>query len=68
MNSFLDKIFAALAKICRDDEDAVVQSVKECSGVVGHYADSQMILSSLLPMVRGLVVLLRRCECGRPMD
>lgn len=51
MNSFLDKIFAALGKICRDDEDSVVQSVKECSGVVGYYADSQMILASLLPMV-----------------
>uniref|UniRef100_K3W704 TOG domain-containing protein n=1 Tax=Globisporangium ultimum (strain ATCC 200006 / CBS 805.95 / DAOM BR144) TaxID=431595 RepID=K3W704_GLOUD len=53
MNSFLDKIFAALGKICRDDEDAVVKSVKQCSGVVGSYADSQMILASLLPMAAG---------------
>ncbi|KAF1335701.1 hypothetical protein FI667_g1163, partial [Globisporangium splendens] len=51
MSSFLDKIFAALGKICRDDEDAVVKSVKQCSGVVGYYADSQMILASLLPML-----------------
>lgn len=57
MNSFLDKIFAALGKICRDDEDSVVQSVKECSGVVGYYADSQMILASLLPMVSLLSLL-----------
>lgn len=52
MNASLDKLFGALGKICRDDEDAVVQSVRECSRVIGHYADSQMILASLLPMVR----------------
>ncbi|TYZ59531.1 hypothetical protein PybrP1_003449 [[Pythium] brassicae (nom. inval.)] len=53
MNSFLDKIFAALARICRDDEESVVLGVKECSAVVGFYADSQMILASLLPMAAG---------------
>lgn len=51
MSPFLDKIFVALGKICRDDEESVVQSVKECSRVVGHYADANMILASLLPMV-----------------
>lgn len=53
MNPFLDKIFAALGKTCRDDEETVYNSVKACSGVVGFYADSQMILASLLPMVAG---------------
>ncbi|KAG7401636.1 HEAT repeat-containing protein 2 [Phytophthora boehmeriae] len=53
MNPFLDKVFAALSKTCRDDEEAVLNSVKACSGVVGFYADSQMILASLLPMVAG---------------
>ncbi|KAG3121103.1 hypothetical protein PI125_g590 [Phytophthora idaei] len=53
MNPFLDKVFAALGKICRDDEEAVYNSVKACLGVVGFYADSQMILASLLPMVTG---------------
>ncbi|KAG6974883.1 hypothetical protein JG687_00000115 [Phytophthora cactorum] len=53
MNPFLDKVFAALGKICRDDEEAVYNSVKACLGVVGFYADSQMILASLLPMVAG---------------
>jgi hypothetical protein len=51
MNPFLDKIFAGLGKICRDDESAVVQAVTQCSGVIGFYADSQMVLASLLPMV-----------------
>jgi dynein assembly factor 5 len=53
MNPFLDKVFAALGKTCRDDEETVFNSVKACSGVVGFYADSQMILASLLPMVAG---------------
>ncbi|KAE9037934.1 hypothetical protein PR003_g6197 [Phytophthora rubi] len=53
MNPFLDKVFAALGKTCRDDEEAVFNSVKACSGVVGFYADTQMILASLLPMVAG---------------
>ncbi|GMF27325.1 unnamed protein product [Phytophthora fragariaefolia] len=53
MNPFLDKVFAALGKTCRDDEETVVNSVKACLGVVGNYADSQMILASLLPMVAG---------------
>lgn len=53
MNPFLDKVFAALGKICRDDEEAVYSSVKACLGVVGFYADSHMILASLLPMVAG---------------
>jgi dynein assembly factor 5 len=53
MNPFLDKIFTALAKTCRDDEDIVIKSVKECMNIVGHYADSQMVLASLLPMVAG---------------
>ncbi|KAG7393600.1 HEAT repeat-containing protein 2 [Phytophthora pseudosyringae] len=53
MNPFLDKVFAALGKICRDDEEVVYNSVKACSGVVGFYADSQMILASLLPLVAG---------------
>lgn len=52
MNPYLDKIFAALGKICRDDEEAVVKVVTECSGVIGFYANSQMVLASLLPMVR----------------
>ncbi|CAH0489311.1 unnamed protein product [Peronospora farinosa] len=53
MNPFLDKIFAALSKSCRDDEEVVLNSLKACSGVVGFYADFQMILASLLPMVAG---------------
>ncbi|GMF15510.1 unnamed protein product [Phytophthora lilii] len=53
MNPFLDKVFAALGKTCRDDEEVVFNSVKACTGVVGFYADSQMILASLLPMVAG---------------
>ncbi|OWZ19534.1 hypothetical protein PHMEG_0006218 [Phytophthora megakarya] len=53
MNPFLDKIFAALGKNCRDDEEVVYNSVKACSSIVGFYADSQMILASLLPMVAG---------------
>ncbi|CAI5745306.1 unnamed protein product [Peronospora destructor] len=53
MNPFLDKIFAALGKSCHDDEEVVLNSVKACSSVVGSYADSQMILASLLPMVAG---------------
>ncbi|ETI37684.1 hypothetical protein, variant 1 [Phytophthora nicotianae] len=53
MNPFLDKVFAALGNICRDDEVVVYNSVKACLGVVGFYADSQMILASLLPMVAG---------------
>ncbi|RLN93970.1 hypothetical protein BBJ28_00004090 [Nothophytophthora sp. Chile5] len=53
VNPFLDKVFAALSKTCRDDDEAVFNSVKACSGVVGFYADSQMILASLLPMVAG---------------
>jgi hypothetical protein len=56
MDPFLDKVFAALARNCRDDEAVVVESVKECSRVVGHYADTATILSSLLPMVAGRVV------------
>ncbi|DBA01279.1 TPA: hypothetical protein N0F65_001784 [Lagenidium giganteum] len=53
MNAFLDKIFLALGKVCRDDEPTVIEGVKICSRVVGFYADSQMILASLLPMVAG---------------
>ncbi|TMW60589.1 hypothetical protein Poli38472_000631 [Pythium oligandrum] len=53
MNAHLDRIFMALAKICRDDEDVVVQSVKQCSAVVGHYADASAILAALLPIVAG---------------
>ncbi|GLD91633.1 hypothetical protein PINS_up000166 [Pythium insidiosum] len=53
MSAFLDKIFVVLAKICRDDEEAVTQSVKECLAVVGYYADPTTILASLLPMVAG---------------
>ncbi|KAF4325053.1 hypothetical protein JM18_000916 [Phytophthora kernoviae] len=53
MNPFLDKVFAALSKICRDDEEVVLNGVKACLSVVGFYADSQMILASLLPMVAG---------------
>lgn len=56
MNPHLDKIFNSLAKICRDDEEFVLESVKECSHVVGHYADTALILASLLPMVSGRVV------------
>ncbi|KAJ0393977.1 hypothetical protein P43SY_009809 [Pythium insidiosum] len=53
MSAFLDKVFAVLAKICRDDEEVVTQSVKECLTVVGYYADPTTILASLLPMVAG---------------
>ncbi|KAL4096005.1 hypothetical protein PRIC1_009370 [Phytophthora ramorum] len=53
VNPFLDKVFSALGKTCRDDEEPVFNSVKACSGVVGFYADAQMILASLLPMVAG---------------
>lgn len=51
VNPFLDKIFAALGKNCQDDEDSIVRAVTQCSGVIGFYADSQMVLASLLPMV-----------------
>ncbi|TDH64770.1 uncharacterized protein CCR75_001536 [Bremia lactucae] len=56
MNPFIETVFAALGKICRDDEEGVITSVKACSGVIGYYADIRIVLASLLPMVTGRLV------------
>ena len=53
MNPYLDEVFAALGKTCRDDEAIVCNSVKACLAVIGFYADSRVILASLLPMAAG---------------
>lgn len=53
MNPYIDQVFGALGKICRDDEEVVYNSVKSCLGVIGYYADSHIILASLLPIVTG---------------
>ncbi|KAL7691346.1 putative armadillo-like helical protein [Plasmopara halstedii] len=53
INPYIDKVFAALVKICRDDEDVVQISVKACLGVIGYYADPHIVLASLVPIVTG---------------
>uniref|UniRef100_A0AAV1T385 Dynein assembly factor 5, axonemal n=1 Tax=Peronospora matthiolae TaxID=2874970 RepID=A0AAV1T385_9STRA len=53
MNPFLDDVFAAMGKTCRDDEEIVCNSVKACLVVVGFYADPRVILASLRPMIAG---------------
>ncbi|OQS04441.1 hypothetical protein THRCLA_03322 [Thraustotheca clavata] len=53
VNLHVPAILTAMAKTCRDDEAVVVNSVTACMGIVGQFADPELLFATLLPLAAG---------------